>query len=114
MATSVLMRITTLDRMLLTVPVTTTRMPATSLETRLWISPVRWDVKNPSDRDCRCEYSRSRRSRITRWPTCWVSQVCRTPRLPVTTTTAAMAPAIIQSSRRFGPPAANNAESKTT
>ena len=114
MAISVLIRITTLDRMLLTVPGTTTRMPATSLATRLCISPVRWDVKNPNDSDCKCEYSRSRRSRITRWPTCWVSQVCSTPRLPVTTTTAAMAPAIIQSSRRFGPPSTNNAESNTT
>ena len=45
MAISVLIRMTTLDRMLLTVPVTTTRMPATSFETRLWISPVRWEVK---------------------------------------------------------------------
>ena len=55
MAISVLIRMTTLDRMLLTVPVTTTRMPATSFETRLWISPVRWEVKKPRDRVCRWE-----------------------------------------------------------
>ena len=107
------MRMTTLDRMLLTVPVTTTRMPATSLATRLCISPVFWEVKKPSESDCRCVYSRSRRSRITRCPTCWVIQVCSTPRLPVTTTTAAMTAARVQSRRRSGPPSTNSAESKT-
>ena len=114
MAASVLMRMTTLDRMLLTVPVTTTRMPATSLATRLCISPVFCDVKNPNDSDCRCEYRRSRKSRITRCPTCWVSQVCSTPSDPVTTTTTAMAAARVHSSGKSGPPSTNSAESNTT
>ena len=53
MAIRVLIRMTTLERMVLTVLVTTTRMPATSFATRLCISPVFWEVKNPSDNDWR-------------------------------------------------------------
>ena len=49
-ATSVLMNITTLDSTFDTVLVTTFWTPATSLETRACISPVRVPVKKFSDR----------------------------------------------------------------
>ena len=46
--------ITTFERMLEAVSVTMLCTPATSLVSRDWISPVRVDVKNRIDRDCRC------------------------------------------------------------
>ena len=68
-AIRVLIRMTQLESTSETVLVTTRWTPPTSLVTRDWISPVRVPVKKPRDRLCRCRYSVSRRSRITRWPT---------------------------------------------
>ena len=50
---------------------------------------------------------------MTRWPTCWVSQVCSTPRPPVITTTDAITAASVHRSGRFGPPSTKRAESNT-
>ena len=49
----------------LAVSVTTAWMPPTSLDRRLWISPVRVSVKNRSGIRWRCAYSALRRSCIT-------------------------------------------------
>ena len=68
-AIKVLMRMTVLESTSETVLVTTRCTPPTSLDTRDWISPVRVPVKNPRERLCKCRYSVSRKSRITRWPT---------------------------------------------
>ena len=54
MATSVLMMVTTFDRMLDAVSVTTDCTPPTSFASRDWISPVRVPVKNRSGMCCRC------------------------------------------------------------
>ena len=51
------------------VSVTTDPIPPTSLDRRLWISPVRVSVKKRSGIDWRRAYSAWRRSRITCWPT---------------------------------------------
>ena len=51
---------------------------------------------------------------MTRCPNCWVSQVCTTPKLPVTTTTPAMVAARVHRRRKSGPPSGNSAESNTT
>ena len=53
MATRLETMITTLDRMLEAVSVTTVCTPPTSLVSRDWISPVRVEVKNRRAMDCR-------------------------------------------------------------
>ena len=53
----------------LAVSVTTLWTPPTSLDRRLWISPVRVSVKKRRGICWRCEYSALRRSCITLWPT---------------------------------------------
>ena len=63
------MTVTRLAKVLLAVSVTTAWMPPTSLDRRLWISPVRVSVKKRSGICCRCVYSALRRSCMTRWPT---------------------------------------------
>ena len=69
MATTVLIRMTTLEITSVTVVVTTFRTPPTSLATRDWTSPVRVPVKKLRERLWRWRKRRSRRSRMTRWPT---------------------------------------------
>ena len=54
MAAKLEMMITTFERMLEAVSVTMLCTPATSFVSRDWISPVRVEVKNRIDRDCRC------------------------------------------------------------
>ena len=72
-ATTLDAKVTTLAKMVDAVCVTTDSTPPTSLASRDWISPVLVRVKNAIDRVCRCEYRRSRKSRITCWPTLVVS-----------------------------------------
>ncbi len=69
MAMTVLTTMATLLVTLAAVSVTTDWIPPTSLERRLWISPVRVSVKNRKGMDCRWPYRSRRRSRMTFWPT---------------------------------------------
>ena len=64
-ATSAEAKDTTLPRIEVAVDVTTDCTPATSLVSRLWISPVRVAVKNRIDICWRWPNSRDRRSRMT-------------------------------------------------
>ena len=114
MAMRVLMKMTLLDSTFETVLVTTFWTPPTSLATRDWISPVRVSVKKLNDRLCRCSYSLSLRSRMTRCPTRFVRKVCTMPRPPVTTVMRAITPAMTHSSPRSGPASRKRAESNTT
>ncbi len=116
MATRALAMITTLERMSDSVEVTTVCTPPTSLVSRDWISPVRVSVKKRSDRCWRCSKRRSRRSRITRWPTRLARQVWISPTTPPTTGRATMTAVRTPRRARSGPPppAGNRAVSKTT
>jgi len=86
------MMVTALPRIELAVSVTTDCTPATSLPSRLWISPVRVPVKNASSIRCRWANSRSRSSRITEFPSLVVSHVCTTPSRAPNSVTAMLAP----------------------
>ena len=65
-AMSVLIRITTFERLEDAVSVITDSIPPTSLDRRDWISPVRVPVKNRSGIRWRCRYRALRKSCITR------------------------------------------------
>jgi len=69
MAMTVLRIVTEFESTEEAVFVTTLCTPPTSFWSRDCRSPVRVAVKKRSDMDCRCSYSRLRRSCITCWPT---------------------------------------------
>ncbi len=116
MATRALAMMTALDKMSDSVEVTTVWTPPTSLVSRDWISPVLVSVKNRSDRRWRCSKSRSRRSRMTRWPTTLARHVCTSPTAPPITGSVTITATSHPSRSRFGPPppSGNRAVSNTT
>ena len=89
---SVVMTTTMLEKTLDAVSVTTLWTPPTSLDRRLWISPVRVSVKKRSGIRWRCAYSALRRSCITCWPTTLLRYVWPTPMRPLMMGTRIISP----------------------